>query len=273
MRPTSCSPRSTPRRARSTSTAAEQSVSLSDTVGFIRDLPHKLVEAFRATLQEATDADLLLHVVDASSPQLDEQRDEVERVLAEIGAARRAADRWSTTSSTRSQAAAARADATGSTRDDGTRVPRVFVSATQGSGLDVLRAWIGRAAAGEALSPPPTPPHEARALSPRLPDNPTHRPKPQAPHDPAPLHGFDRPPSALCARLALAWRAGLAWLAAAAAAAAGLGMAMAGRNDGPPDLDELWRDFNRKLGGLFGGKGGGRARRSPSGGGRRSSPT
>ena len=47
---------------------AQASVSLSDTVGFIRDLPHKLVEAFEATLQEAADADLLLHVVDAASP-------------------------------------------------------------------------------------------------------------------------------------------------------------------------------------------------------------
>jgi GTP-binding protein HflX len=47
---------------------AGRSVSLSDTVGFIRDLPHGLVDAFRATLQEAVDADLLLHVVDASNP-------------------------------------------------------------------------------------------------------------------------------------------------------------------------------------------------------------
>jgi hypothetical protein len=47
---------------------AEESVSLSDTVGFIRDLPHGLVDAFQATLQEAIDADLLLHVVDASNP-------------------------------------------------------------------------------------------------------------------------------------------------------------------------------------------------------------
>jgi GTP-binding protein HflX len=62
-------------------------VSLSDTVGFIRDLPHKLVEAFEATLQEAADADLLLHVVDAASPVLLEQMAEVERVLQEIGAA------------------------------------------------------------------------------------------------------------------------------------------------------------------------------------------
>ena len=66
---------------------AQAQVSLSDTVGFIRDLPHKLVEAFEATLQEAADADLLLHVVDAASPVLDEQMAEVERVLAEIGAA------------------------------------------------------------------------------------------------------------------------------------------------------------------------------------------
>ncbi|HJW11340.1 MAG TPA: GTPase HflX, partial [Albitalea sp.] len=65
---------------------AGRSVSLSDTVGFIRDLPHKLVEAFEATLQEAADADLLLHVVDAASPVLAEQMAEVQRVLAEIGA-------------------------------------------------------------------------------------------------------------------------------------------------------------------------------------------
>ena len=55
---------------RSSSTRRGRSVSLSDTVGFIRDLPHKLVEAFQATLQEAADADLLLHVVDAASPRL-----------------------------------------------------------------------------------------------------------------------------------------------------------------------------------------------------------
>ena len=61
---------------------------LSDTVGFIRDLPHRLVDAFEATLQEAADADLLLHVVDAASPQRDEQIAEVERVLREIGADR-----------------------------------------------------------------------------------------------------------------------------------------------------------------------------------------
>jgi GTP-binding protein HflX len=64
--------------------AGGRAVSLSDTVGFIRDLPHKLVEAFEATLQEAADADLLLHVIDCASPVLDEQMAEVQRVLADI---------------------------------------------------------------------------------------------------------------------------------------------------------------------------------------------
>ena len=90
MRPTSCSPRSTRRPASSTwrLEPAARSVSLSDTVGFIRDLPHKLIEAFEATLQEAADADLLLHVVDCASPVLAEQMAEVQRVLTEIGAGR-----------------------------------------------------------------------------------------------------------------------------------------------------------------------------------------
>lgn len=59
---------------------------LSDTVGFVRELPHQLVEAFRATLDETAQADLLIHVVDASAPDRDEQIAQVERVLAEIGA-------------------------------------------------------------------------------------------------------------------------------------------------------------------------------------------
>ena len=65
---------------------AQSSVSLSDTVGFIRDLPHKLVEAFEATLHEATEADLLLHVIDCAGPLLAEQQAEVDRVLEDIDA-------------------------------------------------------------------------------------------------------------------------------------------------------------------------------------------
>jgi GTP-binding protein HflX len=59
---------------------------LADTVGFIRDLPHDLVAAFRSTLAEARDADLLLHVVDASDPERHQHMADVETVLAEIGA-------------------------------------------------------------------------------------------------------------------------------------------------------------------------------------------
>jgi len=65
---------------------AARSVSLSDTVGFIRDLPHGLIDAFQATLQEAIDANLLLHVVDASNPDWVLQIRQVQQVLKEIGA-------------------------------------------------------------------------------------------------------------------------------------------------------------------------------------------
>jgi GTP-binding protein HflX len=61
-------------------------VVLADTVGFVRSLPHELVAAFRSTLQEARDADLLLHVVDASDPQRDERIEQVRDVLRGIGA-------------------------------------------------------------------------------------------------------------------------------------------------------------------------------------------
>ena len=75
-----------PHLARRASGLSVSSVSLSDTVGFIRDLPHTLVEAFEATLHEAAQADLLLHVVDASSPDFVEQIEQVQRVLEDIGA-------------------------------------------------------------------------------------------------------------------------------------------------------------------------------------------
>lgn len=65
---------------------ADRSASLSDTVGFIRDLPHGLIDAFAATLKEAGNADLLLHIVDGSSSDYLEQIEQVQRVLSEIGA-------------------------------------------------------------------------------------------------------------------------------------------------------------------------------------------
>jgi GTP-binding protein HflX len=73
----------TTRRARA---ADGRIYTLSDTVGFVRHLPHQLVEAFRSTLEEVADADLILHVVDASHPDPEEQVRAVREVLAEVGA-------------------------------------------------------------------------------------------------------------------------------------------------------------------------------------------
>jgi GTPase len=125
-----------------------RSVSLSDTVGFIRDLPHKLVEAFEATLQEATDADLLLHVVDAASPVLDDQIAEVERVLRDIGAdgipqilVYNKLDNLADSQRPRVESDVLELDA-------GVRVPRVFVSALNGTGLLELRRLLSAAVTG-----------------------------------------------------------------------------------------------------------------------------
>ena len=133
---------------------AGRSVSLSDTVGFIRDLPHKLVEAFRATLQEAADADLLLHVIDASSPVLLEQQQEVERVLEEIGAEHipqilvyNKLDRIELEQRPRVPDDEIE-------RAPGVRVPRVFVSALTGEGLPRLRELIAAYAAPVLNSEP-----------------------------------------------------------------------------------------------------------------------
>ena len=138
---------------------AGRSVSLSDTVGFIRDLPHGLVDAFQATLQEAVNADLLLHVVDAARPDFPEQMAEVQRVLAEIGAAgvpqllvfnkldALEKEQWPLHLSDTFEV-------------DGVRVPRLFVSARTGEGLPGLRQQLasmvsGRAGAGAACAQAP----------------------------------------------------------------------------------------------------------------------
>ena len=107
-------------------------VVVADTVGFIRELPHELVAAFQSTLTEAREATLLLHVVDVADPRRDEHIDEVNRVLAEIGAAElpqilvfNKIDRIEV---------APRID-----RDESGRVSHVWLSAMQGRGLDLLR--------------------------------------------------------------------------------------------------------------------------------------
>ena len=118
--------------------AAEATISISDTVGFIRDLPHGLVEAFSATLQESVEANLLLHVVDAANPASFEQIEEVRRVLRDIGADdieqilvfnkldliahSRSPERMQDT-----------------LHHEGMDITRLFVSAHTGEGLDALR--------------------------------------------------------------------------------------------------------------------------------------
>ncbi len=110
-------------------------VVISDTVGFIRELPHQLVAAFRATLEETIRADLLLHVVDAASPARMEQIAQVNLVLKEIGA-----DRvpqilvWNKIDATDVEPALE--------RDEYDRIRRVFLSARTGAGLDLLRQAI-----------------------------------------------------------------------------------------------------------------------------------
>ena len=127
---------------------AQRSVSLSDTVGFIRDLPHKLIEAFEATLQEANDADLLLHVVDCASPVLAEQMAEVQRVLVEIGASGipqvlvyNKLDQLEETQRPRELRDLLEIEGQ-------LRVPRVFISARSGEGMGTLRAILSEAVAG-----------------------------------------------------------------------------------------------------------------------------
>jgi GTP-binding protein HflX len=135
-------------------------ISLSDTVGFIRDLPHSLVDAFQATLQEAVDADLLLHVVDFSSPDYPEQMAQVQRVLAEIGAQNIA-----------QVLVFNKLDAVAAERQphalqdvyllDGQPLPRVFISAASGLGLAQLRAVLAEQVARKVVS-------DAEPLDPRL---------------------------------------------------------------------------------------------------------
>jgi GTP-binding protein HflX len=114
-------------------------VVVSDTVGFIRDLPHGLVAAFRATLEETVHADLLLHVVDASSPARQEQIAAVDEVLAEIPAegVENEAPRimvWNKIDLAGLEPAVE--------RDQYGRISRVFVSARTGAGLQGLRGAI-----------------------------------------------------------------------------------------------------------------------------------
>ena len=125
-------------------------ISLSDTVGFIRDLPHGLISAFKATLQEAADANLLLHVVDTANPGYSEQMAQVQQVLEEIGAA----DVPQVLVFNKVDALAdlerpvAWQDAYAL---QGRKLERVFVSARTGEGLAALRELLSKKATRHAV--------------------------------------------------------------------------------------------------------------------------
>lgn len=116
----------------------EGEIVVSDTVGFIRHLPHGLVAAFRSTLEETVQADLLLHVVDASNPNRDDQIAEVNKVLKEIDAG-----------DIPQMMIYNKVDLTdtpaGVERDDCDRIARVFLSAVTGAGMDDLRLALNSA--------------------------------------------------------------------------------------------------------------------------------
>jgi GTPase len=119
-------------------------VVVSDTVGFIRHLPHTLVAAFHATLEETVRADLLLHVVDASSPNHDQQVDEVNKVLREI----RAQDIPQILVLNKTDLTELSAEAH---RDPAGGVSHVRASAMTGEGVDLLRSALAEAAAAYRL--------------------------------------------------------------------------------------------------------------------------
>ncbi len=117
--------------------APDAQVAISDTVGFIRNLPHGLVAAFHATLTEAIEADLLLHVVDAANPARDQQIEDVNLVLAEIGA-NRAPQLLVYNKIDRLDGAAQPS----LMRDEDGKIIELRTSALSGAGLDLLRTAL-----------------------------------------------------------------------------------------------------------------------------------
>ena len=137
---------------------AGRSVSLSDTVGVIRDLPHGLVDAFQATLQEAVDADLLMHVVDASNLDYPLQIEQVQRVLTEIGA--QDVPQLLVFNKIDAMAVLNMPQRMNDSFEvDGVQTPRIFVSAKDSTGIAELRQMlahiVAQGPAGPALAPDP----------------------------------------------------------------------------------------------------------------------
>jgi len=126
--------------------APSYNVALSDTVGFIRELPHGLVAAFHSTLTEALEADVLLHVIDASNPARDQQIADVDGVLTEIGAADiprirvlNKIDKLETSTMP------------SVLRDENGKICEVRVSAATGAGFDLLRDALAEFASAAGM--------------------------------------------------------------------------------------------------------------------------
>ena len=131
-----------------------QQTVITDTVGFINKLPHDLVDAFRATLEEVMRADLLLEVVDAADPDFVGQQAAVQTVLEELGAG----DKPRITVFNKIDLLASDADAAPSTDR------AVFVSAVTGVGLDLLRIRIADALGGQMVAVDAVVPYERGEL-------------------------------------------------------------------------------------------------------------
>jgi GTP-binding protein HflX len=137
-------------------------VILSDTVGFISELPHELVEAFRATLEEVSEADVILHVRDAAHPETIAQRGDVTKVLDDMVADGTLDADWPE----RTIEVLNKADLLGGVDQVPVRNGAVAVSAISGEGLDVLKAAIDqRIAAGMELADYDIPPQDGARLA------------------------------------------------------------------------------------------------------------
>lgn len=122
----------------------QQSIILADTVGFIRQLPHDLVAAFRSTLQETTEANLLLHVIDSNDEQRDLYIDQVNEVLQEIGAQNIVQIEIMNKIDLGDRTA-------GVERGTGLQPDKIWLSAQSGEGLDILLDYLGEYFAQQAF--------------------------------------------------------------------------------------------------------------------------
>jgi GTP-binding protein EngB required for normal cell division len=219
-------------------------VVMSDTVGFMRELPHQLVAAFRATLEETIHADLLLHVVDAASPVRMEQIEQVNLVLQEIGA-----DHipqilvWNKIDAAELEPSVE--------RDEYDKISRVFLSARTGAGLDLLREAIVEWA-------------KARRARLNEPDRRRTRRSREQSHPHSRWITLMRV-SSLLKRLGLKLSLNDPRWGKDNKPQANEGKKP---GEGPPDMEQLWRDFNQRLNGMFGqkrpdGGDGGDGRRQP----------